>query len=322
MRRRAGVDDDVIVGARQRIDRRSSAAPTMTTAAASAPARPAAITCTREKRSRVMIWPNDAVPRTRSAMPGARGSVRDRREVRPVERKIDQHRRARRAPASRASATAVSVVPMPAAAPITAIALADLARLAQRLRHSAMVSSSGRLRRRGRGCGAGGRGRHCGCALRLARASSAAASAASRRHRGAARRSTGAAGHDAAPRRNRAARRGRLDRRAFGAIDVAGEQLAGGDEAGRDEQRRERRDQHDRQLLREIRRVRHDRARDDARIGRHRAEAVARGRLAILGEIGFEQIALRLGLALQRAQLHVLPAGRGRLLLELVEAAR
>ena len=34
-----------------------------------------------------------------------------------------------------------------------------------------------------------------------------------------------------------------------------------------------------------------------------RAEAVARGRLAILGEIGFEQIALRLGLALQRAQL-------------------
>ena len=65
-------------------------------------------------------------------------------------------------------------------------------------------------------------------------------------------------------------------RRAFGAIDVAGEELAGGDEAGREEQGRERRDQDDRQLLREIRRVRDDRARDDARIRRDRADAVAR----------------------------------------------
>ena len=55
---------------------------------------------------------------------------------------------------------------------------------------------------------------------------------------------------------------------------------------------------------------------------RHRAEAVARGRLAILGEIGFEQVALRLGFALQRAQLHVLLVGRRRLPLELVETAR
>ena len=62
-----------------------------------------------------------------------------------------------------------------------------------------------------------------------------------------------------------------------------------------------------------------DRARDDARIRRRRADAVACGRLAILGEIGFEQIALRLGIALERAQLHVLLVGRGRLPLELIE---
>ena len=65
------------------------------------------------------------------------------------------------------------------------------------------------------------------------------------------------------------------------------------------------------------------RARDDARIGRRRAEAVARGRLAILGEIGFEQVALRLGLALAaRAARTSCSLVEARLLLELVEAAR
>ena len=49
-------------------------------------------------------------------------------------------------------------------------------------------------------------------------------------------------------------------------------------------------------------------------------DVVARGRFAIFRQIGFEQIALRLGLALERAQLHVLLVGRGGLLLELVEA--
>ena len=49
-------------------------------------------------------------------------------------------------------------------------------------------------------------------------------------------------------------------------------------------------------------------------------EAVARGRLAIFGKIGLQQIALRFGVALERAQLHVLPVGRCRLVLELIEA--
>ena len=44
-------------------------------------------------------------------------------------------------------------------------------------------------------------------------------------------------------------------------------------------------------------------------------------RLAIFGQIGFEQVALRLGFALERAQLHVLIAGRRGLPLELVEIA-
>ena len=84
-------------------------------------------------------------------------------------------------------------------------------------------------------------------------------------------------------------------------------------------ERAERRDQDDRHLLREIRDVRHHGARDDAGVGGSRRDAVARGRLAVFGEIGFEQVALRLGLALERAQLHVLIAGRGGLALELVE---
>ena len=59
--------------------------------------------------------------------------------------------------------------------------------------------------------------------------------------------------------------------------------------------------------------------RDDAGIRRGRADAVARGRLAVLGQIGLQQIALRLGIALERAQLHVLLVGRRGLPLELVE---
>ena len=93
-------------------------------------------------------------------------------------------------------------------------------------------------------------------------------------------------------------------------------------ERHRQAERAERRDQHDRHLLREKRDVRHHRPRDDARVGGRRRDAVARGRLAVLGEIGFEQIALRLGLALERAQLHVLVAGRGGLALELIERWR
>ena len=57
----------------------------------------------------------------------------------------------------------------------------------------------------------------------------------------------------------------------------------------------------DRQLLGEIDRIRRERTRDDARLGRQHAKAVAGIRLAILGEIGFEQIALRFRLALERA---------------------
>ena len=105
------------------------------------------------------------------------------------------------------------------------------------------------------------------------------------------------------------------------AIDIAAEQFARGNEPGGDEQGRKRCDQHDRHLLREERRVRHHGARDGASVARGRTEAVARCRLAILGEIGLEQITLRLGLALERAQLDVLSVGRCRLHLELVERA-
>ena len=47
--------------------------------------------------------------------------------------------------------------------------------------------------------------------------------------------------------------------------------------------------------------------------GDDRADAVARGRFAVLRQIGFEQIALRLGIAFERAQLHVLLVARCRL---------
>ena len=84
--------------------------------------------------------------------------------------------------------------------------------------------------------------------------------------------------------------RDRLSRwldRCSGAVNVAREKLARGDKACRDKQCGERRHQHDRQLLREIRGVGHERPRDDARVGRREPQAVARGRLAVLGEIGF-----------------------------------
>ena len=47
-------------------------------------------------------------------------------------------------------------------------------------------------------------------------------------------------------------------------------------------------------------------ARNDARLRRRGVDVVARGSLAVFGEIGFQQIALGLGVALERAQLHVL----------------
>ncbi len=46
---------------------------------------------------------------------------------------------------------------------------------------------------------------------------------------------------------------------------------------------------------------------------------VARGRFAVFGQIGFEEVALRFGVALERAQLHVVFVRRHRLALELVE---
>ena len=46
---------------------------------------------------------------------------------------------------------------------------------------------------------------------------------------------------------------------------------------------------------------------------------LSRASLAILGQIGFEQIALRLGLAVERTQRHVLITGRSGLALELIE---
>ena len=100
------------------------------------------------------------------------------------------------------------------------------------------------------------------------------------------------------------------------------QQLAGRNRARGEQQGRQRRDQHDRQLLRIGRGVGNGGARDDAAVGRRRLDVFARVRLAVFGEIGFQQIALRLGLALERAELHVLAVVRGRLLLQLVEARR
>jgi hypothetical protein len=60
--------------------------------------------------------------------------------------------------------------------------------------------------------------------------------------------------------------------------------------------------------------------RDDAGVGGRGPDGIARGRLAVFGQIGFRQVALRLGIAIEGAQLHVLLVGGSRLVLELVEA--
>ena len=61
----------------------------------------------------------------------------------------------------------------------------------------------------------------------------------------------------------------------------------------------------DRQLLGEGGQIGHHRTGDDAGIGRARILGVARGGLAVAGEVGFELLALRLRLALQGTQLHL-----------------
>ena len=65
--------------------------------------------------------------------------------------------------------------------------------------------------------------------------------------------------------------------------------------------------------LREIGLRRHGGAGEDAGVRRQIVAVAARRRLAVAGEIGFQQLALRGGLALQRAQLDFLFAGARRL---------
>ena len=60
---------------------------------------------------------------------------------------------------------------------------------------------------------------------------------------------------------------------------------------------------------------------DDGGLRRHRAHVVARARIAIAGEIGFQKITLRLRLALERAELDLGLAQAGGLRLHLIEAA-
>ena len=83
---------------------------------------------------------------------------------------------------------------------------------------------------------------------------------------------------------------------------------------------RQRRDQHDRQLLRIGRGVGNGGAGNDAAIRRRGVDILAGVGLAIFREIGFQKVALRLGFPLERAKLDVLAVGRGRLLLQLLEA--
>src|SRR5207237_6262392 len=63
-----------------------------------------------------------------------------------------------------------------------------------------------------------------------------------------------------------------------------------------------------------------DGAGNDAAIGWRRIDILAGIGLAVFGKIGFEQVALRLGFALQRPQLDVLAVARRRLLLQLLQA--
>ena len=116
-----------------------------------------------------------------------------------------------------------------------------------------------------------------------------------------------------------AARRTRAPRPTAGLV----QQLAGQDHAAHEHQRRQRRDRDGRELLRIGRHVRHGGARNHPRVGgAESSDAVARGRLAVFGQIRFQQIALRFGVALERAQLHVVLVRRHRLALELVEGRR
>ncbi len=112
---------------------------------------------------------------------------------------------------------------------------------------------------------------------------------------------------------------------------AAAKRHAEGDCAGRVQQRarhhqaahehegRERSDHDGRQLLRISRHARDRGARNHPRVGRRGIEGAARAGLAVFGEIRFQQIALRFGLPLERAQLHVVLVGGDRLALELVE---
>ena len=266
---------------------------------ASFPTCPAATRCSRETRSRVMMSPNEAVPAHQLGDARRRRIVRDHVDVRRGEREIDQHHAAtcgkacararwrtawcRRRGRRRSRRCCARRLPPAAAKPQS--------RRCWFPPREPVAAAAAHWRRPATG-------RWCGCAhawiARPALASATGTADLSRHRRG-------------------------VDLQRRGARALAAQQRAGHHERRGQAERAERRDQHDRHLLREERDVRHHRARDDARVGGRRRDAVARGRLAVFGEIGFEQIALRLGLALQRAQLHVLVAGRGGLALELVE---
>ena len=134
----------------------------------------------------------------------------------------------------------------------------------------------------------------------------------------------------AAAKAREAEKRARITRRsavAAGAAthrsaERARQQFAGQHHAGTQHHGGERGDQHGRQLLRIGRHVRYRGAGDHPRIGRRRGDGVAGARLAVFGQIRFEEVALRFGVALERAQLHVVFVGGRRLALELVEAGK
>ena len=91
------------------------------------------MTCSRLPRSRVMMWRNEAFPRTSSVMPAACGSleISDRfgrssaRSTSTTRLRFDK---------ARASPIAVRVVPMSCLAPMTAMRLAACAAIAKLLR--------------------------------------------------------------------------------------------------------------------------------------------------------------------------------------------
>ena len=73
--------------------------------------------------------------------------------------------------------------------------------------------------------------------------------------------------------------------------DGSGEKLAGKHPTGTEHHHCQRRDQHGRQLFRIGGNVRDRGARNHAGVGGRRIDGVARGRFAVVGEIGFEQFA-------------------------------